>query len=92
MVLGEGVFSWTGIFILAIVVAGIWIIIEMQRFKHKLLAIFLISLIILSYVTTIPGIINGIKIYFSWLGTLFGNLKTITTNVIGLDWSANQTQ
>ena len=103
MALGEGIFSWTSIFVLAIITIGIWIVIEIKRFKHIIFAILLIVLVIFSYVsfavvaqdneldfTSFSGVIEATKIYFSWLGSIFGNLKQITANVFKLDWSANK--
>ena len=103
MALGEGIFSWTSIFVLVIITVGIWIVIEIKRFKHKIFAILLIVLVIFSYVsfavvaqnneldfTSFSGVIEATKIYFSWLGSIFGNLKQITANVFKLDWSADK--
>ena len=90
----------TTLLVVGILIVGIWVFIEFKRFKHKLLAIFLILLIIFTYVSflvTLKGkdinfrSIDGIKeagtLYFSWLGSVFGNLRTITTNAIRMDWS-----
>ncbi len=90
------------IFIIAVVIIIIWLVIEMKRFRHKMFAIFLIVLILFTYISftivlkeqninlkTIPGIMEASKLYFSWLGHLFVNLKTITINVIKLDWVGN---
>ena len=89
----------TTLLIVGILVVGIWIVIEFKRFRHKLLAVFLIMLIIFTYVSflvTIKGkdinfkSIDGFReagtLYFSWLGSVFGNLKTITTNAVKMDW------
>jgi hypothetical protein len=35
------------------------------------------------------GIGQGVKIYFSWLGSSFGNIKALTTNAVDMDWSSN---
>ena len=91
-------------FIIAILVVAIWVIIEAKRLRHKIFAIFLIALIIFSYVSTsfifkgqdidlktIPGVIIASKIYFSWLGSVFNNLKQITTKAIKMDWGTNKT-
>jgi len=90
--------------IIAVLIAAIWIIIEIKRLKHKLFAIFLIGLILLGYfsfnlslreqdvdIKTVSGIIDASKIYFSWVGSAFGNMKLITTNAIKMDWGANET-
>ena len=90
--------------VLSVLVAGIWIIIEIKRLKHKLFAIFLIGLIIFSYASfalsikgqnldlkTISGLTQATKLYFAWLTNAFGNFKSITTNAVNMDWNANKT-
>ncbi len=92
------------LFIIGILVIAIWIIIEAKRMRHKIFAIFLIALILFSYISasiifkgqdidlkSIPGVITASKIYFSWLGSVFNNLKQITTKVIKMDWGTNKT-
>jgi len=92
------------LFIVAVLIVGIWVTIELKRFKHKLFAIFLILLVLFAYVTatvslkeneidfkTIPGLIEAGRLYFSFLGSIFGNLKTITTNAISMNWGINET-
>jgi len=84
--------------------AAIWIIIEVKRLKHKIFAIVLIAALLFFYLSivyvfrgydfelkTIPGITDATKIYFSWLGGVFGNTKTITSNAIKMDWGVNST-
>lgn len=93
----------TTLLIVGILVALVWIVIEFKRFRHKLLAVFLIVLIILTYVSflvtfkgkdinlnSIEGIKEAGTLYFSWLGSVFGNVKTITTNAIKMDWSPEE--
>jgi len=63
-------------FIIAVLIIAIWVIIEIQRLKHKIFAIVLILLILFSYISatiifrgqnidfkTIPGVIEASKIY-----------------------------
>lgn len=86
-------------FIVAIVVVAIWLVIEMKRLKHKVFAIFLIGLIIFTYVSftvslknhdvdlkSVNGVIGAGKLYFSWLGGVFGNLKSVTAYAFKQDW------
>jgi len=40
---------------------------------------------------TISGLTTATKLYFTWLGSMFGNLKTITTNAIKMNWKSNET-
>ncbi len=72
--------------------------------RHKIFAIFLIGLILFAYLSftfvlkdkdidysSVSGLVDGTEIYFSWLGSIFGNAKTITTNAIKMDWNSNET-
>lgn len=90
------------IIVIALVIALIWIVVEMRRFNHKFLAILLIILILASYfgfVVTLKGkdidykSVNGLqtvaKLYFIWIGQIFKNFKTITANAIKLDWKGD---
>ncbi len=90
------------LFVVAILIIAIWVIIEMKRFRHKLFAIFLIVLILFTYIsftvtlkgkdidfTSISGLTTATKLYFAWIGSVFGNLKTITTNAVKMEWSTN---
>ncbi len=92
------------LFVIAGLIIAIWVVIEIKRLKHKIFAIFLIALILFTYVSfsltlkshnldlkTVSGIMTASKLYFSWLGSLFVNLKTLTANVIKMDWSGNDT-
>lgn len=90
------------IIIIALVIALIWIVVELRRFKHKFFAIFLILLILFSYfgfVVTLKGkdinykSTDGLqtvaKLYFIWVGQVFKNFKSITANAVKLDWKGN---
>lgn len=92
------------LFIIALLIITIWILIELKRFRHKMFAVFLIGLILFFYLSgvfvfkgrevdfkSISGTIAVTKIYFSWLGSVFVNLKSITTNVIKMNWESNKT-
>lgn len=86
-------------------VALIYVVIEFKRFKHKIFAFALIGLIVFTYFSfsivvkkhdldlgSASGIVDAGKLYFSWLGSIFGNFKSITANAIKMDWStANET-
>jgi len=90
----------TAFFVVAVLVVAVWVLIEVKRMKHKFFAFFLIALILFSYFSftivlkdskadlkTIPGILDGGKLYLSWLGSLFGNAKSITSHAVALDWT-----
>lgn len=88
-------------FIVIIAVIAIWFILEFKRMRHKILAIFLIGLVLFGYFTinavvlsnpnvnlgTVDGVITAGKIYFSWLVSVFSNVKTVTSNAIKMNWS-----
>jgi len=93
-------------FIISVLIIAIWVIIEIKRLRHKVFAIFLIALILFTYVSfmvvlkdqnvdlkTVSGLTTATKLYFSWMFSVFGNLKSITTHAIDMDWtSANTTE
>ena len=86
--------------VISILVLGIWLMVELRKFKHQLWAFFLIGIILFAYLSftlttrnhdinyaSFSGIIKASQIYFSWLGNLFINLKSIAGHAIGLDWA-----
>ncbi len=92
------------IFVIAVLVVAIWIIYGLKRIKHKFLAIFLIALVLFSFlsfgvvfggkdisINDVSDLGNVAKLYFSWLGSVFSNVKSVTTNAIGMDWQGNNT-
>ena len=92
----------TTFLIVIVMVVAIWILIELKRFKHKLFAVFVIVLILGTYLgfmtalkgqdvdlTTFEGIKTAGQLYYSWLGTVFTNIKSITANAIKMDWKGN---
>jgi hypothetical protein len=95
-----GLFGISSTFIfLSVLIAVIWVFVEVKRLKHKIFAMVLIAFIIFSYfsffaifkspdvdIKTPKGMFDATKIYYSWLVSLFTNLKTLTANAIHLDW------
>ncbi len=86
-------------FIVAFLVIAIWLIIEFKRLKHKLFAFFLIGLILFTYIsftvslkghdvdfTSVSGVLEAGKLYFAWMGGVFGNFKSITAYAFKQDW------
>jgi hypothetical protein len=78
-----------------VLVIAMWVIMKLTKFRHKILAIFLIGLVLLGYFsfnlalgeqevdyTTAKGVGQAFGIYFSWLGTIVGNAQTITSNAV----------
>ncbi len=92
------------LFIVAVLIIVIWVLIEIKRLRHKIFAMFLIFLILFTYVSftvvikdkqvdfgNLQGWMEAGKLYLSWLGSLFVNFKTLTTSAIKMDWKANDT-
>ena len=92
------------IFIIVALIIAIWIIVEAKRMRHKIFAIFLIALILFLYISstfvfkghdidfkTVSGMTTATKLYFSWIGSIFGNMKSITTSAVKMDWKGNVT-
>lgn len=88
------------LFVTLVAIVLIWIMIEIKRLKHKIFAIFMILLILSVYASltftfrgqevdlkSIPGVIDASKLYFSWLSSVFVNLKSITGQAIKMDWT-----
>ena len=85
--------------VIAVLLIAIWVIFEVKRFRHKIFAIFLIVLILFTYLSftailkgkdidfkTATGIKEAGKLYVSWLGSIFGNLRSITTHAVDMEW------
>jgi len=88
------------LFVIGGLIAIIWVAMEVKRMRHKIFAMFLIAIIIFTCLSftlvikkhdvqfnSVSGIIEGGKLYFSWLFSIFGNFQSITTNAVKMDWS-----
>ena len=88
------------IFIILGVVA-ILAISKLTHLKHKMgvsLIVLLFLFIVLTFIKvamvnsvdfkSATGFFTAFKFYFSWLGSVFGNLKVITGNIIRMEWFA----
>ncbi len=95
----------SNLLIMGVLITGIWVLIEIKRLKHKLFAIFLIGLILFSYISfaaifkesdidfkTTEGLMEGGKIYFLWLSSISGNFMSITSNAIKMNWGINESK
>jgi len=93
----------TGVIIVSVLILGIWVLVEVKRMRHKFFAIFLIGLILFTYISfsvtmknnnvdlkSVEGLSKATKLYFLWLGSAFGNIKSITANAVQMDWSQAQ--
>ena len=37
--------------------------------------------------TSLSGIFEAVRVYFTWIISVLGNVKDITANIINMDWS-----
>lgn len=85
--------------IIGILIVLVFLFLRMKHFKGKIVAVLLIITLIFLYTTattllteeeinwkTFGGVEKALRIYFSWLGNAFGNLKTISGQAIKMDW------
>ncbi|MBI3623296.1 hypothetical protein HY212_04440 [Candidatus Pacearchaeota archaeon] len=97
----SGILLIAGAFVLLI-----WFFLFFRRARHKFFSHFLILLLIFLVFTfaiairnenvnfkTASGVVSAGKIYLSWLGSAFGNVKSITGYATKLDWNnGNETK
>lgn len=89
--------------IISILAIGIYMIAEFRKVKHQLWAIVIIALLLFAYISfalvlkgrdidykSVSGLAHATKIYFSWLGSILGNVKTITGSAVQMDWGVNE--
>jgi len=90
--------------LVVVLVIAIWLIIEFKRFRHKILAVFLILLILFTYFSfagvikgknldlkTFGGMKEAGRLYLLWIGNAFKNVKVVTSNAINMSWRVNET-
>jgi hypothetical protein len=91
--------------IVLLLVGAIWLFVEVKRFRHKAFALFLIVLILFTYLgftatikgknidlKTTDGIKDAGQFYLSWLGSIFSNFKTLTSNAVNMDWKVSENE
>jgi hypothetical protein len=90
--------SWVIIIILAVMAAAV---LKMSHIKHRLtlVVLIIIALFITSTIGVVSsnneldlsstdGFLNAAKVYFGWLGNGFQNMKVLTGQAIGMDWTS----
>jgi len=88
--------SW---WVIAILVVLIFVVIKYKELRHKfsfLVIVFLLLFLVLSFgkvysekkvdLTSLDGVISAGKLYFSWLGNAFANVKGLSGYAIKQDW------
>ncbi len=92
--------QWILVALAIIAVVVVSKLIHFKHLKHRLTAIFLILLLFFAYssVSSViksnsvdlkspSGVFQAAKLYFSWLGYVFDNVRVVTGNVIRMDWA-----
>ncbi len=85
-----------------LIIVAIWVFMELKRFRHRILAVFLVALLLFTYfsftfvfsnkpldLSSVDGIKNAGVIYYSWLSSVFINFKSLTTNAIRMNWTVS---
>ncbi len=91
-------------FIIAILIVAVFVIFKLKGFQHKFVTIFLIILILFSFfsfylafngkdvsIKNLSDVEKIAKLYFSWMGSVFNNMKILTTQAIKMNWQTNKT-
>ena len=100
----NGLFSGTTLIIISLIIIIVWVLLEIKRFRHKIFLISFVVLMVFLYigvitvlhnkqinVKSVSGVISFMKIYFSWLSSVVMNLKSISANVVQMNWFQNIT-
>lgn len=87
--------------IIVVLIVLAFLILRIKHLKHKVFLVIIIMILLFFYTTgsrilaeqnvnwkSLSGLEKGVKVYFSWLGGIFSNLKTMTANAIKMDWTA----
>lgn len=89
---------------IVLIIAAIWAVLELKRFKHRALAIFLIVILLFTYfsftvvfkdkkldLSSMDGIKEAGGIYYSWVSSVFLNVKSLSSNAVKMNWGVNNT-
>ena len=86
-------------------IAAIFLFVKVKYLKHKLSWVIILVLVLVFYIgflastagenidfSTFEGSQTAIKLYFTWLGNSFSNMKSLTGEAVKLDWGTNTTE
>tara|TARA_Y100000310_G_scaffold147139_1_gene146403 strand:+ start:620 stop:937 length:318 start_codon:yes stop_codon:yes gene_type:complete len=89
--------SWT---VIAVLIIAAVLALKMNHLRHKLWIIALIFVALFLYTTasvvyaenelninSVEGVFSAVKIYISWLGNGFQNLKSLSGQAVKMNWS-----
>ena len=85
--------------LIILIIVAVLLVLKLDHIRRKIFFIVILGLILVAYLTfhfatvdkeldysSFEGVVNVGKVYFSWIGQAFGNIKTITLNAVGMDW------
>ena len=91
--------------IVIVLIFMIFLFVKLKYIKHKISWIIILFLVLTFYIGflastagqdvnlgSFDGSQTAIKLYLSWLGNSFDNMKVLTGQAINLDWGTNTTQ
>ena len=91
--------------IVALVIVLAFVVFKFKEMRHRFGLITIIVILLLATfsfsvvssknnvdLSTFDGLVTAGKIYFSWIGGAFSNLKSISGFAVKQDWSANSTK
>lgn len=92
----------TLVIVATVLIIAALVLLEFKDLKHRLLLVGVVSLFLflvgsLGYVYftndvnvgNFDGVLDAVKLYFSWLDAFFDNLGDITTFAIKQDWTGS---
>tara|TARA_Y100000310_G_C20389947_1_gene672255 strand:- start:241 stop:558 length:318 start_codon:yes stop_codon:yes gene_type:complete len=93
------------IIVVIVLIFLIFLFVKLKYIKHKLSWIIVLFLVLVFYIgflastagqnidfATFDGSQTAIKLYLSWLGNSFDNMRVLTGQAINLDWGTNSSQ
>ncbi len=91
--------------VLSLLVGGVYMVAEFRKVKHQIWAVVVITLLLFAYISftfvlkdreidykSPSGLFQATKVYFFWLGNVFGNFKLITGNAFHMNWGVNESK
>jgi len=91
--------------IIALIIIVLLVLLKLKYIKHKIFLIIFLLILLFLYtsvsvilvgedidINSLAGIEKAGKLYFNWLTNAFGNLRTLTTSAIRMDWQINNTK
>jgi hypothetical protein len=92
------------VLLIAVFIVVVLALLRFKKLKHEIFAFVLIVLILFAFfsftmafkgknvtISNFSDVSNAAKIYMTWFGNAFDNVKLITTQAIKMNWDGNKT-